>query len=111
MTITTTAPHGRTLEALSRVAVLLTEHREEIPPVYVSVTRGGSVSLQVTAVDTFDEATRRAAVEFVARTLHLDPPRVDHETGHYRTESRHAGWIVFTSVRDRCPTCARPVVR
>lgn len=111
MTITTTAPHGRTLEALSRVATLFREHRDEIPPVMLTVAPNGRVKVQVTSADTFDEATRVAAVEFIARTLHLDPPTiVADET--YGTDLSHDLWTVFTFVRHaKCPTCQKPVVR
>lgn len=110
MSIATTAPHGHTLEALSRVAVLLVEHRDQIPPVYISVAADGSVGLQVTAAATFSEDQRKAAVEFIARTLHLDPPHLADTTNHYR--AANGQWSVFTPVSSaKCPTCQKPVVR
>ena len=112
VTITTTAPHGRTLEALSRAATLLREHREEIPPVIITVAPNGRVKLQVTAADTFDEATRVAAVDRLAELLHLDPPKVIDTQTYSTGAASNVLWTVFTFVRDtKCPTCQKPVVR
>lgn len=110
MTITTSAPHAATLDALSRVRTLIVEHRDNLVPFTVSITVKGTVRLQFTSADTFDEFTRRASVDMAAAAMHLPTPEVA-EGNIYTSSGR--GVTVFTGVIPavKCASCGKPVVR
>ncbi|MGH3489281.1 MAG: hypothetical protein ACRDP8_15405 [Actinopolymorphaceae bacterium] len=94
MTITTSASHGLLIEALSRVSVLVREHREELPELQVYLASDRS-QIDVLVVERgATEPARRSTVERLARLLKLDEPkqgRVFFQTGNHL-------WHVYTPV-------------
>lgn len=95
-------PNGRTLDALSRATDVLAAH-PELPPITVSTNPLGQVTFLVSAADTADEDTRRAAVDVLAAAVGLDQAVSDGL--EYRARSRT--WRVSTLVHARCCTCGQ----
>ncbi|MEQ4205777.1 hypothetical protein [Actinopolymorpha sp. B9G3] len=95
MTITTTAPHGLLLESLSRLTVLVREHRDELPELVVFLSSDRSqVDVQVVEYGAA-EAVRRDAVDHLAQLLKLEPPK-ERDYGHYRTANDL--WDIYTPI-------------
>lgn len=97
MTIVTTAPHGILLDALSRAAVLISEHRDQLPPLHLQFfPHTGQVAIQVAKAGAGpDETARRAAVDLLVSTLHLTGAVLEY--GEFYG-ARNDLWDVFTTV-------------
>ena len=74
MRITTSAAHGQLIEALSRLTVLVREHGDELPALYVTASSDTPTVCVQVCVSGGPEYARRSAVEHLAQLLKLKPP-------------------------------------
>lgn len=74
--------HRWTLDLLSRVQVLVSEHRDELPALSITLTSHNSLTIQVTEYSA-TQADRVAAVRLIAESLHLSAPVTKDGSGHH----------------------------
>jgi pyruvoyl-dependent arginine decarboxylase (PvlArgDC) len=95
------APNGRTIAGMARATAVLDDH-PELPPVTVTTNPTGQVTFFISAIDTTDEPTRRAAVDTIAAAVGIAAP--DDAGQEYRARSN--AWRVSTLIeRPACPWC------